>query len=176
MIAGMKLPALSAAIVLCAAGFATADDDYPVSVKSLPQTLTAAVQRYMPGAEIVSAKSDEDDGRQTFELVVDYKVLVLRVEARPDGRIREIDMDRGYKGVGSVLGREASLARVGVDRVAQPARNTVAEFFPGSKIISASEGEERGRTFYRLRARHGDLVLRIDAGADGRVLDIDTEK
>ncbi len=172
----MKLLSLSAAFVLCAAGLAVADDDYPVAVTDLPQAVTAAVQAHLPGAEIVSAKSDEDDGRRQFELKTEYKYLLLRVEVRPDGRIREIDMDRGYKGLARTIGRETSLAQVGVGQVAQQARNAVEEFFPGSKIVSAAQGEERGRTFYRLRARHHALLLRIDVGADGRMLDIDTEK
>lgn len=167
---------LTLAFVFLAAGFVTADDDYPVSVQSLPQAVTAAVQEYLPGAEIVSAKSDEDDGRRQFELKADYKGELVRVEVRPNGRVREIDLDREYKGFVRILGREASLERVDVAQLPEAVKASIAEFFPGSKIVSALQGEERGRTIYRLRARHGDLLLRTDVRADGRILDIDTEK
>lgn len=172
----MKALMLSTTIAILGAGFAAADDDYPVAVEDLPQAVTAAVQAHLPGAEIVSAKSDEDDGRRQFELKAEYNDLLLRVEVRPDGRIREIDMDRGYKGLARTIGRETSLVQVAVAQVAQPARGAVEEFFPGSKIVSASEGEDRGRTFYRVRARQKELLLRIDVREDGRILDVDTEK
>lgn len=161
---------------ILAAGFAVADDDYQVAVEDLPQAVTAAVQAYLPGADIVSAKSDEDDGRRQFDLKAEYKDLLLSVDVRSDGRVREIDMDRGYKGLARTVGRETSLVHVGVAQMAQPARSAVEEFFPGSKIVSAAEGQDRGRTFYRVRARQKDLLLRIDVRTDGRILDIDTEK
>ncbi len=158
------------------AGFVAADDEYSMLVQNLPRAVTAAIQKYLPGAEIVSAKSDEDDGRQRFELKADYKGELLRVELREDGRVREIDLDREYKGFVRILGREASLERGDVAQLPQAVKDAMAAFFPGSKIVSALQGEERGRTIYRLRARHGDLLLRTDVRADGRILDIDTEK
>lgn len=172
----MKTLVLSVAVTMLAAGLAVADDDYPVAVEDLPQAVSASVQAYFPGAEIVSAKTDEDDGRRTFDLKVDYKDLVLRVETRADGRIREIDMDRGYKGLVRTLGREASLSEVGVGALPQEVQGAVADIFPGSKIVSAAQGEDGGRTYYRLRAKQRSLLLRLDVRADGRVLDIDTEK
>lgn len=172
----MKTLLISVAVTILAAGLAVADDDYPIAVEDLPQAVAASVQASFPGAEIVTAKADEDDGRRTFELKVDYKDLVLRVATRADGRIREIDMDRGYKGLVRTLGRESSLAEVGVAGLPQEVRGAVEDIFPGSKIVSAAQGEDGGRTYYRLRAKQRGLLLRLDVRADGRMLDIDTEK
>jgi len=151
-------------------------DDYPVSVQRLPQAVTAAVQEYFPGSEIVSAMVDEDDDRRELNLRVEHKGLLLRIEARPDGRIREVDLDRGYRGLGALLGREASLEAIPTRELPTSVTESLNAFFPGSDILSASEGVNDEERFYRTRTRHKDLVMRVDITRSGRILDIDTVK
>lgn len=151
-------------------------DDYPISVERLPQPVTAAVQEYFPGSEIVSAMVDEDDDRRELNLRVEHKDLLLRVEARPDGRIREVDLDRGYRGLAALLGREASLEPVAVKELPASVTESLAAFFPGSEVLAASEGVNDEERFYRVRTRHKNLVLRVDITRSGRILDIDTVK
>jgi len=155
---------------------AFADDEYPVAVKSLPAALTTKVEEYFPGSEIVSAMVDEDDDRRELNLRVEHRGLLLRVEARADGRIREVDLDRGYRGLGALLGREASLEPIATRELPTSVTDSLDSFFPGSDILSASEGMNDEERFYRVRTRHKDLVMRVDITRSGRILDIDTVK
>lgn len=153
--------------------FAVADDDRPVAVDRLPQPVAAAVADYLPGSSIVSAKEDDDDGRRYFDLKVQYKDLLLEVEASPDGRIREIDLNRRFAGIAAFFTRELPVA---IDKLPPPVTASVGEHFPESKILSAFDGDNDGERFYRLRVQYKDLFLRVDVGADGRMLDVDTAK
>lgn len=151
-------------------------DDYPVSVERLPASVKESVEEYLPGAEIVSATMDEDDDRRELEMRLDYRGLLLRVETRPDGRMREIDLDRGYRGLAALLGREASLESIGPGRLPSDVRTALMDFFPECDILAAAEGLNDGEKFYRTRLRHHALTLRVDLDEDGRLLDIDTVK
>lgn len=154
----------------------SAGDEYPVSVKKLPAAVVSSVEGYFPGSAIVSAVVDEDDERRELNLRVEHKGVLLRVEARPDGRIREVDLDRGYRGLGALLGREASLEPIATRELPSAVTKGLSDFFAGSAIISASQGTNEKERFYRVRIRHHDLLLRVDVTRDGRIIDIDTEK
>ena len=138
--------------------------------------MISSVEEYFPGSEIVSAMVDEDDDRRELNLRVEHKGLLLRVEARPDGRIREVDLDRGYRGLGALLGREASLKSIPTRELPASVTDSLNAFFPGSDALSASEGVNDEERFYRVRTRHNDLVMRVDITRSGRILDIDTAK
>jgi hypothetical protein len=170
----MKNLPLALLLLLLTALGAAADDEYPVSVKSLPAALTAKVEECFPGSEIVSAMVDEDDDRRELNLRVEHQGILLRMEARPDGRIREIDLDRGYRGLAALLGREASLEPVAAAQLPASVTQKLTEFFRGSEVFSAAEGINDEERFYRVRLRHCDLPLRVDITRSGRILDIDT--
>ena len=155
---------------------AAADDEYPVAVKSLPVALTVKVEECFPGSEIVSAMVDEDDDRRDLNLRVEHQGILLRMETRPDGRIREIDLDRGYRGLAALLGREASLEPIATAQLPATVTQKLADFFRGSEVLSAAEGVNDKERFYRVRLRHCELPLRIDITRSGRILDIDTMK
>ncbi|MBU3665506.1 MAG: hypothetical protein FGM15_06465 [Chthoniobacterales bacterium] len=169
------LPILAA--LISTAITSPADDDYPVSVDELPQKVTAAVADYLPGSTIESARADEDDGRLYYDLKVLHQDELLHIEVLRGGRIREIDMNRGYPGLVRLIDRETSLSDdIAVDELPANVSAGVADFFPDSKIISAARGENDGKRFYRLRVRHRDLVLNMDVTTKGQILDIDTAK
>lgn len=170
----MRTLFLSLSLLLVTGIGAVADDEYPVSVKSLPAALTTKVEECFPGSEIVSAVVDEDDDRRELNLRVEHQGILLRMEARPDGRIREIDLDRGYRGLAALLGREASLEPVAAAQLPASVTQKLAEFFRGSEVFSAAEGINDEERFYRVRLRHCDLPLRVDIARSGRILDIDT--
>ena len=173
----MKIPLLALPFTIAALTLnVSADDEYPVSVAKLPADVTASVQEYFPGSKIVSAMVDEDDDRRGLNLRVEHRGLLLRVEARPNGRIREVDLDRGYRGLGPLLGRESSLAPISEKQLPSAVAESLSGFFPGSDILSAAEGVNDEERFYRVRTRHKDLVLRVDITRSGRILDIDTVK
>lgn len=172
----MKSIAPTLLALVLTATFACAGDEYPVSVTSLPQPVKDSVQEYFPGAEIVSAMADEDDDRRVLDLRVEHKGTMLRMETRPDGRVREIDLDRGYRGLGALLGREASLQPIPTENIPAPVTEALADFFGETKISGAAEGENEGEKFYRIRLRLLSLPLRVDITSVGRLLDIDTGK
>lgn len=172
----MKFPLLTLLAATLLAAQVSADDEYPVSVKKLPSAVISSVEEYFPGSEIVSAMVDEDDDRRELNLRVEHQGLLLRVEARPDGRIREVDLDRGYRGLGALLGREASLEAISPREIPATVTDSLSAFFPGTDVLSASEGMNDEERFYRVRTRHKDLMLRVDITRSGRILDIDTVK
>ena len=149
-------------------------DEYPVAVKKLPEPVVSSVEEYFPGSEIVSAVVDEDDDRRELSLRVEHQGILLRMEVRPDGRIREIDLDRGYRGLAALLGREASLEPVATAQLPASVTQKLADFFRGSEVLSAAEGVNDEERFYRVRLRHCELPLRVDITRSGRILDIDT--
>lgn len=170
----LPLPALA---FLFLTALAAQADDRAVSVEDLPQKIVTAVSEYLPGSNIESAREDEDDGRRYYDLKVEHKNLLLEVEAASNGRIREIDLNRGYPGLFRLLDREASVSGdIGVDELPEKVTASVADFLPGSKILSAARGENGGERFYRLRVRHKDLLLRMDIAKNGKIVDIDTAK
>jgi len=172
----MKALLLTLSLLLVTRIGAAADDEHPVSVKSLPAAVTAKVEECFPGSEIVSAMVDEDDDRRELNLRVEHQGILLRMEARPDGRIREIDLDRGYRGLAALLGREASLEPVATAQLPASVTQKLADFFRGSEVLSAAEGVNDEECFYRVRLRHCELPLRVDITRSGRILDIDTMK
>ena len=170
----MRALFLTLSVLLVTGIGAAADDEYPVAVKSLPAALTTKVEECFPGSEIVSAVVDEDDDRRELDLRVEHQGILLRMEARPDGRIREIDLDRGYRGLAALLGREASLEPVATAQLPASVTQKLADFFRGSEVLSAAEGVNDEERFYRVRLRHCELPLRVDITRSGRILDIDT--
>ena len=151
-------------------------DEYPVAVASLPAAVTAAVREYFPGSEILSATADEDDDRRVLDLRVEHRGVILRLETRPDGRVREIDLDRGYRGLGALVGRESSLETLPAGQLPSAVTTALSDFFGENRITTAAEGTNDGETFYRVGLRRLALALRVDLTADGRLLDIDTAK
>lgn len=144
-----------------------------IPLRDLPEAVTASVQEYLPGAEVVAAAVDEDDGRMTYELRVDYRDLLLRVDATSRGRIREIDLDGGFQGVQSLLAREVP---VSVGKLPAEVVSGVSGCFPEAEIISAGEGERDGRRYFKVNVVHKDLTLAVNVSGRGDVLDIDTVK
>lgn len=168
----MKLRTLPVLILLSLCVATRADDDaFPVA--ELPAAVTAAVEDHLPGAIIASAESDEDDGVPFFDLKVDYKGLRLEVEATPEGRIREIDLNRRFFSIATLAREEVPIALTDL-----PAKVTdkISNVLPGSEILSAAEDENEGVRFYEVNVKHRDLTLRVDVTEAGELLDIDSRK
>jgi hypothetical protein len=168
---GMKLPL--SVFMFSALALSSVPASEAIPPGDVPGPVAAAVAEYLPGAEITSAKADEDDGRVTYELRVDYKDLVLRVDATSRGRIREIDLDGGFQGVKSLLSREVP---VSVGKLPAQVASAVADCFPEAEILSAGQGERDGRRYYKVNVEHKDLTLTMNVSGRGDILDIDTVK
>jgi hypothetical protein len=166
----MKTLALPAILLAISASLHAGD---PFPIDELPAEVTAAVQEYLPGGEIVSARADEDDDRAFFDVNVDYKDMLLKLEVTRKGRIREIDLDRRFLGVASILssGLPVALKEIPADVTAK-----LADVFPEGETISAALQQNGDEQFYEVNLRYKDLLLKIAISPDGRLLDIDTRK
>lgn len=85
-----KIMLTSALLCLCAT--LTFADDIPVAVDAIPQPVAAKIQEYFPGARIISADQDWDDGRLVYETRIQYKEIGLEVELTSEGRIVDVEM------------------------------------------------------------------------------------
>lgn len=167
----MKLPLALPALLLGL--IATAAAGSPVAVEDLPAPVAAAVADHLPGSEIISAESDDDDGVAYFDLKVRHKDLLLEIEATPRGRIREIDLNRRFGGASSLSRSEVPVAVASLPAAVTAA---VADFLPGAKIVSAAQDSTRKMRFHELAVKFRDLRLRVDVSDTGELLDIDTVK
>lgn len=70
---------------------ATADDD--IRIEELPQAVRAAIEQRFPGAELLRAERDRDDGRIEYEVDIRHDGKRYEVELLEDGRITDIDED-----------------------------------------------------------------------------------
>ncbi len=66
----------------------------PVPVTELPGAVTKAVENYFPGAKATSAQRDKDDGKEHFEVRIEYKDLHLEVDISPEGKVLDVDQKR----------------------------------------------------------------------------------
>lgn len=65
-----------------------------IEPQSLPEPVTASIQDYFPGSEVVSAERERDDGRIEYEVTVRYKDIQLEIELAPDGAVLDVDMKK----------------------------------------------------------------------------------
>jgi hypothetical protein len=145
----------------------------PFPIGRLPAEVTAAVEDYLPGGEIVSARADEDDDRAFFDVNVDYKDMLLKLEVTRKGRIREIDLNRRFVGAASLFSRGLP---VSMREVPAMVTTTLNDCFPGGEIISAALQQNGDKQFYEMNVQYKDLLLKTAVSSDGEMLDIDTRK
>lgn len=88
----MVMKTLIASLALAFAG-STAIAGSPVSLDEIPSTVSQTLEEYFPGSEKISAERDTDNGREKFEVKIQYKAIKLEVDVAPDGRILDVDME-----------------------------------------------------------------------------------
>ncbi|APB33606.1 hypothetical protein GlitD10_1286 [Gloeomargarita lithophora Alchichica-D10] len=64
----------------------------PVAIKEIPPAVSRSISNYFPGAKILRAERDTDDGQTTFEVKVRYKEINLKLDVNPQGKILDVDM------------------------------------------------------------------------------------
>ncbi len=80
------------ALLLVTMGQMLAHAGVPLAVKDLPQPVSRSISGYFPGAQILAAERDTDDGRTQFEVKIRYKDINLVVDVNPQGKILDVDM------------------------------------------------------------------------------------
>lgn len=86
----MKPWLLLPVVALCA-GLASAGT--PVELERLPAEVTGAIEHYFPGASLISAEEERDDGVMEYEVHIRYMDIVLEVEVTENGRVTDVDME-----------------------------------------------------------------------------------
>ena len=86
----IKNLALGAALMLTTPFVSAADD---IDLKDLPQSVVRAIEERFPGATLLEAEKDEDDGRIEYEVEIRHDGKRYEVELTQDGRITDIDRE-----------------------------------------------------------------------------------
>ena len=79
-----------AALMLATPVVSVADD---IELKELPQSVVMAIEKRFPGATLLEAEKDEDDGRVEYEVEIRHDGKRYEVEVTQDGRITDIDRE-----------------------------------------------------------------------------------
>ena len=82
------------ALLLFAAPFlmpAYAGDDVPID--ELPAPVRKGIDQRFPGAQLLSAERDRDDGRVEYEVQIRHDAKRYEVELWEDGKIKDIDRE-----------------------------------------------------------------------------------
>ncbi len=83
---------ITALLVLTLAFIGSSFADTPIALAELPQSVTEAIQNYFPSSKAISAKKDVDPGKEKYEVKVQYKDLLIKVELLPTGQIVDLEM------------------------------------------------------------------------------------
>lgn len=63
----------------------------PVELAALPKPVIESIERALPGAKLLRAEKDTEDGKPVYEVRVTHRGKTKEVELAPDGEILEID-------------------------------------------------------------------------------------
>ena len=64
-----------------------------IPVKELPEKVVNAINKRFPGAELLSAEKDTEDGKLYYEVQIRDKKGHWEVEVSPKGKILDIDKE-----------------------------------------------------------------------------------
>lgn len=88
-----RLSAMALSMVLLAGAPALTHADDDIAIDKLPQAVRAAIDKRFPGAELLNAERDRDDGRIEYEVELRHDGKRYEVDVTEDGRITDIDRD-----------------------------------------------------------------------------------
>lgn len=134
---------------------ATDDDEL------LPQFVIDAVAVAMPGAVLIAAVREEEDGETQYEVLVETEEGNFEIDVATDGTIIEIDeaSDEEWPISPSDLPPEVLAA--------------VERTVPGGRITEAVRESVRGRVVYDVEVDVRGRKFDLEVAADGTVLDVD---
>jgi uncharacterized membrane protein YkoI len=62
-----------------------------------------------------------------------------------------------------------------LSEVPAPVNKAIAEYFPGSKAISAKRDTDDGKTKYEVKIQYKEIKLEVEVSPEGKILDVDME-
>jgi Putative beta-lactamase-inhibitor-like, PepSY-like len=124
----------TAFFTLSAVAFAVHADDETIPAKSLPAAIKKAVKKRFPSAEIEKAAKEVEDGKTTYEVLLEIDDKPVEVAFTADGTILEIEKVIPFESVPA------------------PVKKALAAKYPTAKIekVEAVTKGEHGPTVYEI--------------------------
>lgn len=82
---------LTLSVLLLVATTVAAGEKIPI--KDLPEKVTKAIEARFPGAQLLSAEKEKDDGKIEYEVKIRHDGKKYEVELTEDGKIKEIERE-----------------------------------------------------------------------------------
>jgi uncharacterized membrane protein YkoI len=100
-------------------GSAVRADEEKVALAKVPGPILAAVKKQFPGAKLVAAGKEKEDGKTVYEVSLQYKGHNYDVTATPEGKVVEVekeitagDLPKAVKGALDARYPKATLKKV----------------------------------------------------------------
>ncbi len=156
MIRGFAVAAVAAvaAVVLAAWTAARADEEEKISLDKLPKAVADAVKDKYPGAELVGAEKENENGKTAYEIKIKDKGKKLEVSFTPAGVLTTVEEE--------------------IDAKALPKEVTDAldAKYPKASIQKAEEVTEGGKKTYEVRIKTADKKsLEVELDPKGKILE-----
>ncbi len=87
------LSSLSAVMLLGASSVALLSAGEKIKVADLPAAVVKAIEGRFPGAELLSAEMERDDGKVEYEVNIKHAGKKYEVEVTADGVIKEVELE-----------------------------------------------------------------------------------
>lgn len=71
--------------------------DETIAVTELPKEVVAAIENHLPGATLLSAEKDDEDGKLVYEVKVRTKDARHELDVTPEGTILKTKTERTAK-------------------------------------------------------------------------------
>jgi acyl CoA:acetate/3-ketoacid CoA transferase alpha subunit len=126
-----------------------------VALDKLPAKVTAAVKAKLPGAELVSAEKEDENGTTIYEVAIKLKGDTIEVSALEDGTIIEVEKLITEKGLPK-----------GVS-------DAIAAKYAGAKVKKA---EEISIITWEVLLSVGDKMVEVKFDGSGKVVEEEQKK
>jgi uncharacterized membrane protein YkoI len=129
-------------------------DEEKIPLDKLPKAVVDAVKAKFPGAELVSAEKEKENGEIVYEVAIKYKDQKIEVTCKEDGSIVSIEKEISVKDLPKEVA-EALEAK-----------------YPKAEIKKVEEVMENGMTNYEVLLVTADKKkLEVTFDAKGKVLE-----
>ena len=133
------------------------EEEDRIALDKLPKTVVDAVKAKFPGAELLSAKKENDDGTLIYEVSIKHKGQDIDVMASPEGKITAIEKTIAAKDLPAKVSK------------------ALGEKYPKAKIKKAEELTKDDRTTYEVVSETADKkTLEVVFDPDGNVVEAST--
>lgn len=127
----------------------------------LPQFVVDAVAAALPGASLIAASREEEDGQTTYEVLARTGEGDFEVDVAPDGTVLEVE---------PAADEERPIAPSDLPAAVRAA---VEATVPGGRITEAARQSIRGQVVYDVEVDVRGEKYDLEVAEDGTVLEVD---